>query len=93
NPARVTHGAAFLGQVEQGIPTSSSTATQFTRKFKRDIGSMTGSLVLLKEDNCPPLYWPIGRIVQVHPGADGAVRVVTVRTQKGVFKRAITKIC
>ncbi|XP_076384470.1 uncharacterized protein LOC143263257 [Megalopta genalis] len=38
------------------------------------------SLVIIKEDNLPPLQWSMGRIVQVHPGTDGVIRVATVRT-------------
>lgn len=51
------------------------------------------TLVLLKEDNVPPMCWHMGRVVAVHPGADNLVRVVSVLTSGGVFKRAITKIC
>ncbi|XP_054722391.1 uncharacterized protein LOC129232176 [Uloborus diversus] len=50
-------------------------------------------LVLLKEDNLPPLQWSLGRVVQVFPGDDGAVRVVDVKTQRGQFRRPITKCC
>lgn len=39
-------------------------------------------LVVIKEDNLPPTEWAIGRIVALHPGKDGAVRVVTLRTAK-----------
>ena len=53
----------------------------------------TGMLVLLKEDNLPPLIWSTGVIVDVHPGSDGLVRVVTVRTPKGVYKRPVNKLC
>lgn len=35
----------------------------------------------------------VARIKAVHPGADGLVRVVTLRTPKGIFERPITKIC
>lgn len=52
-----------------------------------------GDLVLLIEDNQPPLLWHMGRVREVHPGADGVVRVATVKTAKGVFKRAVRKIC
>lgn len=52
-----------------------------------------GALVLLMEDNTPPLYWPRGRIAAVHPGADGQVRVVTVRTAGGTYTRSVKKIC
>ena len=49
--------------------------------------------MLLKEDNLPVCKWVLGRVIQVFPGKDGRVRVVLVKTQKGEFKRAITKIC
>ncbi|XP_063920382.1 uncharacterized protein LOC135135288 [Zophobas morio] len=52
-----------------------------------------GTLVVLKDDNLPPLQWPLGRITQLHPGNDGLVRVVSVRHKGGVVKRAITKVC
>lgn len=51
-----------------------------------------GDVVLLKEDNLPPAKWCMGRITQVHPGADGNVRVATVKTQRGEIKRPITKM-
>lgn len=54
---------------------------------------LDGNLVLLKEDNIPPSRWPLGRIIQTHPGRDGLIRVVTVRTKISVFKRPISKIC
>lgn len=51
-----------------------------------------GMLVLLKEDNVPPLKWPLARIVRTIPGKDLRVRVVEVRTQTGNFLRSVTKI-
>jgi hypothetical protein len=45
-----------------------------------------GSMVILVEDNTPPLQWKLGRIVELHPGSDGVVRVVSVKTVNGVFK-------
>ena len=59
-----------------------------------DVASPTvGSLVLIKEDNVPPLLWPLGRIIELHPGSDGRVRVVTLRTTKGILTRPIVKLC
>lgn len=52
-----------------------------------------GDLVLLKEDNLAVCNWPLGRLVEVFPGKDGKIRVVDVKTQHGVFKRPISKIC
>lgn len=39
-----------------------------------------GQLVVVKEDCLPPAQWPLGKIVKVHPGKDGIVRVVTLKT-------------
>lgn len=50
------------------------------------------SLVLIIEDNLPPTRWALGRVLEVHPGQDGLVRVVTLKSQGTTFKRPITKL-
>jgi transposase InsO family protein len=52
-----------------------------------------GDIVLIKEDTTTPLQWPLAVIQDIHPGKDGIVRVVTVKTPKGVYKRPTSKIC
>ena len=52
----------------------------------------TGDMVLLKDDNQPPLKWPLGRIDSTIPGEDGVVRVAIIRTSSGLVRRAVTKI-
>ncbi|XP_047022178.1 uncharacterized protein LOC124637506 isoform X3 [Helicoverpa zea] len=53
-----------------------------------------GNLVILKEDNIPPMSWPMARIVKLFPGHDGKIRAVDVRTPNGkTHTRAINKIC
>ncbi|XP_063919433.1 uncharacterized protein LOC135134638 [Zophobas morio] len=52
-----------------------------------------GALVVLKEDNLPPLAWKMCRIQELHPGSDGHVRVVSVKTISGIVKRPINKVC
>ncbi|XP_008214147.2 uncharacterized protein LOC103317564 [Nasonia vitripennis] len=49
-------------------------------------------VVLIKEDNTPPMQWNMGIITDVHPGADKIIRVVTVRTKHGLKKRPTSKI-
>ncbi|CAK9822943.1 hypothetical protein ANTRET_LOCUS1374 [Anthophora retusa] len=51
-----------------------------------------GQLVTIKEDNLPPMQWSMGRIVAVHPGEDNIVRVATVKTQTGIYKRCVKKL-
>ncbi|XP_021966495.1 uncharacterized protein LOC110861676 [Folsomia candida] len=48
-----------------------------------------GDIVVIKEENLPPCVWKLGRILALHPGNDSLVRVVTVKTSTGVFKRPI----
>lgn len=50
-------------------------------------------LVIIKEDNTPPLRWKLGRVVELHPGSDDLIRVATIRTSSGNIKRSISKIC
>ncbi|XP_033231913.1 uncharacterized protein LOC117182907 [Belonocnema kinseyi] len=52
-----------------------------------------GILVLLKEDNLPPLSWKLGRIVEVHPGRDNVIRVVKLRTNSGTYTHAVAQLC
>jgi hypothetical protein len=51
-----------------------------------------GDIVIVHEDNIPPLCWSLGRIEAVHPGRDGKVRTVSVRTKSGVVKRSVHKL-
>ena len=44
-----------------------------------------GDIAVLKEDNLIPTKWPIARVVEVHPGTDGLVRVVTVKMATGFY--------
>ncbi|XP_026315040.1 uncharacterized protein LOC113226570 isoform X1 [Hyposmocoma kahamanoa] len=53
-----------------------------------------GSLVILKEQNVPCMYWPMARIEKLFTGNDGKVRAVEVRTSNNkTHLRAIHKIC
>ncbi|XP_055644163.1 uncharacterized protein LOC129780182 [Toxorhynchites rutilus septentrionalis] len=59
----------------------------------RKIDLKVGQVVILQDQQLPPLRWPLARILELHPGQDGVVRVITLRTAAGVFKRPTTKIC
>ncbi|KAL0851644.1 hypothetical protein ABMA28_007416 [Loxostege sticticalis] len=51
-----------------------------------------GTAVLVGQDDCPPLSWPLGVITEIHPGSDKVVRVATVKTKCGIFKRPVVKL-
>ncbi|XP_044749831.1 uncharacterized protein LOC123310430 [Coccinella septempunctata] len=52
------------------------------------------SLVLIKDDQQPPLRWPLARIMKLHHGDDGVARVVTLKTASGgTMQRPVVKVC
>ncbi|KAJ8723327.1 hypothetical protein PYW08_003239 [Mythimna loreyi] len=51
-----------------------------------------GNMVTIHDDNFPSGKWPVGRVVEVHQGKDGFVRVVTLKTKNGLIKRPIIKL-
>lgn len=61
-------------------------------QFSKDNISV-GDLVIIKEDNLPPLQWCLGRVTKVFPGPDSVVRVVELKTNTGVYKRSTAKLC
>ena len=52
-----------------------------------------GTMVVLKEENAPPLYWKMGRVISCQPGEDGVVRVALVKTEAGTYKRGVKRLC
>lgn len=61
------------------------------RRIQPDIP--VGQLVLLRNPLLPPCKWELGRVIQLHPGADGLTRVVTLKTANSEFRRPIAKLC
>ncbi|XP_060519934.1 uncharacterized protein LOC132698090 [Cylas formicarius] len=69
---------------------------QLRSKWQRDSADSVrpGALVVLVEDNVPPLRWPMARVTEVHSGSDGIVRVLSVRLPNGtILKRSVARVC
>lgn len=60
--------------------------------FREKANLKVNDLVLVREDDVPPLRWPLGRILEAIEGRDGKVRVVKIRTSHGTYIRPITKL-
>ena len=60
------------------------------RRQQPDLQS--GMLVLICEDNLPPMSWKLAIIIETFLGSDGHVRVVTVKTSAGQFKRPVRRL-
>lgn len=70
------------------------TTLQTREKWNIDLPNVKiGTVVILKVDNVPTLCWPLAIVTEVHPGKDGVVRNVTVKTSKGTFTRPVLKLC
>ena len=66
---------------------------QVRQKWRDNAKSIqVGTVVLIGQDDAPPLYWPLGVITEVFPGADGIVRVATVKTSQNSYKRPVVKL-
>jgi len=52
-----------------------------------------GTIVLIKERGLPCGQWALGKIEEIHPGQDGVVRVVSVKTATGTLKRSVKCLC
>ncbi|XP_050064280.1 uncharacterized protein LOC126553152 [Aphis gossypii] len=53
-----------------------------------------GDIVIIKEEFAPPGKWKLGRVAKTHPGSDGIVRVVTLKTANcDELKRPVVKLC
>ena len=51
--------------------------------FRSTPNLQVGDLVTIDDANPHPMSWPLGRVIEVHPGPDGVVRRATVQTANG----------
>ena len=65
---------------------------KYTKWHHPSRNAQVGDVVIVKEDNLIPGMWPLARITEVHTGQDGLVRVATIKTANGTYKRPITKL-
>lgn len=69
------------------------TLQQRKKWHKKIMNIELNQLVLIIDENQPPNKWAIGRVLATHPGKDGFVRVVDLKTKNGATSRAISRIC
>ena len=62
---------------------------QFTKWQSTYKDYQIGDIVCLRNEPPIPTRWPLVRIINVYPGEDGKVRVVTVKTAKGMYKSPV----
>jgi len=66
---------------------------QQSNKWRRQQPDLQpGMQMLLREDNLLSMSWRLAIISETFPRSDGHVRVVTVKTSSGQFKRPFHKL-
>lgn len=65
---------------------------KITKRHHPSRNITVGDLVTMHEDNLVPGKWPLARVTEIHPGRDGVVRVVTLKTPTGTYKRPVAKV-
>ncbi|XP_011884110.1 PREDICTED: uncharacterized protein LOC105571256 [Vollenhovia emeryi] len=51
-----------------------------------------GDIVLIGDDTNRRISWPLARVMNAIPGRDGQERVFVLKTEKGLFKRAVQRV-
>ena len=62
------------------------------RWFKDGERVSVGDMVLVAEDNQPPLCWKLGRVIAAFEGNDNVNRVVKVKTIQSAIVRPVVKL-
>ncbi|XP_033314642.1 uncharacterized protein LOC117213402 [Bombus bifarius] len=68
---------------------------ELTRRNKWDKGKHNireGTVVILREDNVPSMQWPLGRVIKIHPGADGIIRTATAQAATSILDCGVKRL-
>ncbi|GFO14327.1 Gag-Pol polyprotein [Plakobranchus ocellatus] len=53
---------------------------------------LLGSVVLIRDEKKPRMWWPLGKVVKLYNAIDGKVRAAQLKTEKGLITRFINHI-
>lgn len=62
---------------------------QYAKWNRQQRNLEVGEIVLIGDDHVPIAVWPMGVVTEVFKGPDDIVRVATVRTSTGIYKRNV----
>ena len=64
------------------------------KKWRHERGDIhEGDIVLVVDPHLPRGHWQLGRVLEIHSGKDGHVRVARVKVGQNALTRPITKLC
>ncbi|KAF6198331.1 hypothetical protein GE061_008079 [Apolygus lucorum] len=79
-------------QKEPPTPQKEYLSSLVQHRNDRPRGVKIGDLVLIESEGAKRISWPLGRVIDLHPGSDGASRVATVKTTAGTFTRPLQRL-
>lgn len=85
-----------LKENQLSVPIGSKNITELKAriKLKRNTSSLTvGQLVLIKDNNLPPLKWKLGHVLSLTSGKDGISRDAVAKTVDGLITRTVVRLC
>lgn len=66
---------------------------QVRQKWKAEKENLqVGEVVMIVDPQLPRALWPVGKIEQVHPGADDRVRSATVQVGRKTYTRPVARL-
>jgi len=69
------------------------TSLQGRSKWRKETPNVNvDDMVVIVDNQAPPLMWRLGRVSEILPGQDGVVRVVRLLTLQGLITRPVAKI-
>ena len=86
--ARESTMRLLLGSLAQG----GAQLQQRNKWLKLQPNLQQGDIVIITDELSPPATSALAIVSETHPGKDGRVRVVTLRTFKSTFVRPIIKL-
>ena len=69
------------------------TLTILTKWTKSEINLSKNDLVIMKSKDVPRSHWPLGTILDIHPGSDGVVHNLKIKTPSGELIRPSPSVC
>jgi hypothetical protein len=69
------------------------TLTKRTKWFGQSVPVKVGDLVFIADGDLRRNQWPRGIVTETFSGPDGKVRVANIKTQDGLFRRPVVKLC
>ena len=65
---------------------------QSRQKWQREVEGLSKNDVVIIDPNLTRAQWPIGRVQETYPGADGRIRSADVRVRNKVYTRPVARL-